>query len=753
MRSLAWNPPGVARKTLNFERAAPIYTFVQLSTLWRWWVAAGVLATVGYYLLPTGGLASNLFYASVGLVSAATILVGVRLHRPRNRTMWYWFAAGQAVSACGDLVWAFYVFVLEQEPYPSLADVFYLLFYPVLAAGLWLLVRSRRAGARITEAAMAGVSLGLVFWIFVLHPIAADSSASALERIIGTAYPAGDALLLAILARLMTARTGTTSTRLLTVATVLLLVSDVGFSVVSLYSGGDGDEFSAGFLLAYVLWAAAALHPAMASEAEKNPARTARTGRGQPLVLTACALLAPAMLFIPGVGDNAVDRIAIGASSAVLIVLVATRVTWLVRKVQGQADQLELVAMRDELTGLPNRRHFEHALAEATVTGPRHIAFLGLSGFKNINDELGRPVGDQVLVVVAARLLEAAPGNTLVARVGGDEFALLLPGPDVAALLTALAAPVDAAGHQLLVGASLGVAEAGEPVELLRRAESAMHAAKETGEPYRCWSQALDERAGEHARLGAEMAAAIHGGQFAVVYQPIVAVPEGRVAAVEALVRWHHPQRGMISPAHFIPVAEQNGLIVELGAWILRTACEQMARWRSELGTRAPDRVSVNVSARQLARPEFPRTVAAALATAGLPPQCLTVEVTETAVFAGGQAVTALHELRALGVRIALDDFGTGHSSLGLLQTVPVDVLKVDKSFVDNITEAGRHVVIARALIQVCEGLGLTAVAEGVETAEQAQALYDLGYRLLQGYHYGRPVADPFPALTSPAPH
>jgi EAL domain-containing protein (putative c-di-GMP-specific phosphodiesterase class I) len=201
----------------------------------------------------------------------------------------------------------------------------------------------------------------------------------------------------------------------------------------------------------------------------------------------------------------------------------------------------------------------------------------------------------------------------------------------------------------------------------------------------------------------------------------------------------------------FIPVAEQNGLIVELGDWILRTACAQLARWRAGLGDDAPGKISVNVSARQLSRPGFADTVAAALADSGVPAHCLAVEVTETAVFEGGQAVTALHELRALGVRIALDDFGTGHSSLGLLQTVPVDILKVDKSFVDRITEAGRHAVIAEALIQVSAGLGLDAVAEGVETAAQAEALSRRGYRLLQGYHFGRPVADPDFALVRAA--
>ncbi|WP_285552662.1 putative bifunctional diguanylate cyclase/phosphodiesterase [Actinoplanes regularis] len=714
---------------------------------WWWWVAAGVAATVVYYLLPEDGLAANLFYNAVGLLSALAILIGVRLHRPARPAAWYWFSAGQAASAVGDLVWEYYRYVLHQEPDPSIADVFYLGSYPLLAVGLWMLIRGHRERAALADATMAGAGLGLAFWIFVLHPIAAEHASSPLAWLISTAYPACDALLLAMLARLLMARGGTRSTRMLAMATLLLLVADAAYSIITLHSDSDGEQFAAGWLLSYTLWAAAALHPSMAAPAEPVESRAARLGRSQIALLTGCAMLSPAMLFLPHVGDNAVDRVAIGASSAVLLVLAAARARGLMRQVQQHSAELRQIALHDDLTGLPNRRHFEHSLAEAARTGRARMAFLGLDDFKNVNDELGRPVGDLVLTTLAGRISRAAPG-VLVSRLGGDEFALLLPAGDegdrvVEGLVAVLCAPVEAGGHELLVGASIGLAEAADPVEALRRAEVSMHAAKETGEPYRSWSPALDERAGEHARLGAELQAALHAGHFQVVYQPIVAVPGGRTVAVEALVRWHHPQRGTISPTMFIPVAERNGLIVELGAWVLRTACEQLVGWRAELGPDAPERVSVNVSARQLARPQFPATVAEILATTGLPPQCLTVEVTETAVFGGGQAVTALHELRALGVSIALDDFGTGHSSLGLLHTVPVDVLKVDKSFVDNITEAGRHAVIAQALIQVSEGLGLKAVAEGVETAEQADVLYGLGYRLLQGYHFGRPTATP----------
>ncbi|WP_246607251.1 putative bifunctional diguanylate cyclase/phosphodiesterase [Paractinoplanes toevensis] len=312
--------------------------------------------------------------------------------------------------------------------------------------------------------------------------------------------------------------------------------------------------------------------------------------------------------------------------------------------------------MQDELTGLANRRRFEQALRTVMADGRAHVALLGLNGFKSVNDELGRRAGDRALCSLAQRLERAVPADALLARIGGDEFAVLLAGRSAAetgALAEELAArlrePVHAGGHDLLVGVGIGLAtgERDEPTEVLRRAEAAMYAAKRAGQTYRCWEPAMDEQSTGHAKLGAEMQIGLDAGQFRVVYQPIVTLPERRIAAVEALVRWEHPQRGMVSPAQFVPVAEQNGLIVELGAWILRTACRQMARWRAELGDSAPGRVSVNVSARQLARPGFARTVADTLAETGLPPHCLFVEVTETAVFEGGQAVTTLHERRA----------------------------------------------------------------------------------------------------------
>jgi diguanylate cyclase (GGDEF)-like protein len=434
-------------------------------------------------------------------------------------------------------------------------------------------------------------------------------------------------------------------------------------------------------------------------------------------------------------------------------VLVLTRMSGFVTQVRAQSVQLEDLAMRDALTGLANRRRFESRLADALAAGTAQVAVIDLAGFKTINDRYGHAAGDGVLAAVAERFAARLRETDLVARMGGDEFAVLVPDATdavadavVGRLADALREPVPAGGLELLVSSRIGVAAGvigDNPVEVMRRADIAMYAAKARGERTHRYSPDLDAQTVEAARIGGELLNALDTGQLRLFYQPIVELPHGRIASVEALVRWEHPDRGFISPAEFIPIAEQNGLIVELGAWVLRTACAQAAIWRETLGPDAPQRVSVNVSARQLAEPGFAQLVAETLASTGLGAHHLVVEVTETAVFGGGLAVQALESLHKLGVLIALDDFGTGHSSLTLLQTVPVDVLKVDKSFVDNITMAGRHAVIATALIQVADGLGLSAVAEGVETAEQAAELHRMGYRLAQGYHFGRPVAAP----------
>jgi diguanylate cyclase len=362
-------------------------------------------------------------------------------------------------------------------------------------------------------------------------------------------------------------------------------------------------------------------------------------------------------------------------------------------------------------------------------------------------------VGDTLLVAAAARVRDAVGRQDTVVRLGGDEFAVLFRGvgrdPGVAAgrieaILAALAAPLRIAGDELRIRASVGLADGwveADSSELIRRADVAMYVAKANGDGgWARFMQAMDAPAADQDRLAAGLRDGLGRGDFRLLYQPIVTLPERRVAGVEALVRWHDPERGVIPPDRFIPVAERCGLIVPLGRWVLREACRQGAEWRGQYGAAAPARVCVNVSPRQLDEPDFVADVVSALTDSGLPADCLVIEVTETAVFNGGRAVESLRALRALGVRVALDDFGTGHSSLGLLLTCPVDILKVDKSFVGGVTEPGDRAVIVEFLSQVARGLDLDTVAEGVEDAGQAARLHELGYRKAQGYLFSRPL-------------
>ena len=408
----------------------------------------------------------------------------------------------------------------------------------------------------------------------------------------------------------------------------------------------------------------------------------------------------------------------------------------------------------DDLTGLGNRRLLHERITDA-LDGPDadrvHLVLIDLDDFKTVNDRLGHHVGDELLVAVGRRLDRSAGPDTTVVRLGGDEFAVLLPPGSheradaaVERLGGELQRPVHAGDYELLVRASLGISDAAgvtEARELLRRADVAMYAAKDRGKQRVArYDATLDSTATEQSVLGAQLRRALDLGELHLVYQPIVALPDGAITGAEVLVRWAHPERGPVPPDVFIPVAERNGLIVPLGEWILREACRQFVAWRCRPGGERLRKVSVNVSARQLREPDFPSAVAAVLAETGLDPAHLTLEITETAVFDGGAALASVRALHRLGVSIALDDFGTGHSSLGLLQTCPVDILKVDKSFIDGIVAGTQQTVVASALIHIAEGMHLQAIAEGVETAAQAARLHDLGYRYAQGYHFARPM-------------
>ena len=447
---------------------------------------------------------------------------------------------------------------------------------------------------------------------------------------------------------------------------------------------------------------------------------------------------------------------------------------------QAAGDALAHQAFHDALTGLPNRARLRDRLAAAldaaTAAGhPERVAvlLLDLDGFKLVNDTAGHAVGDALLVAVAERLLGATRGSDLVARLGGDEFAVLLTNvggeEDAVAVaeraVRSLARPFAVHGTSATVGASVGVARGGgrepgpegkgdvgaalavAPVDaVLRDADLALYVAKARGRGRAVvYAPAMHAAAIERVTLEEALRRGLARGEFRLAYQPIVDLATGALIGAEALVRWWHPERGLVAPADFVPLAEETGLIVPLGRWVLEEACRQAATWRSAAAAAGGDAprltVGVNVSGRQLARPELVDEVRAALAGSGLPADRLVLELTESTVIQHPEAARErLAALKALGVRLAIDDFGTGYSALSYLRQFPIDVLKIDKSFVGDVAEGGQPAALAAAIVALGDALSLRTVAEGVESAAQATVLAELGCPLAQGYHFGRPV-------------
>jgi diguanylate cyclase (GGDEF)-like protein len=421
-------------------------------------------------------------------------------------------------------------------------------------------------------------------------------------------------------------------------------------------------------------------------------------------------------------------------------------------------ETIQKLATHDTLTGLPNRALFNETLGHAIAQATRHrrsaaLFFLDLDRFKNINDTLGHGVGDRVLQEAARRLTGAVRASDMVARLGGDEFVLLVEEfaersdlVDIAGKIqSAFSAPFVIGGHDLALSVSVGICtypeDGTEPRALLSNADIAMYRAKDQGRNRHCFYAAgINHLTEERLSLEAALRRALSRGEIEVYYQPKIGFGNGRVTGVEALIRWHHPQLGLLAPDKFVPLAEEIGEIVPIGYWTIKSVCERMRRWHEQ---GMPLAVAVNLSASQFHEPELVDKLGAILRATGVAPDMLELEITESMVMRDpDRAVGVMKALRAMGVPITIDDFGTGHSSLGYLKHFPISRLKVDRSFVRDLPHNGDDIAITRAVIAMAHSLRMSVVAEGVEDQEQFDILREEGCDEFQGYYCRPPLRE-----------
>ena len=750
------------------------------TTLWRYHLGGGLALAGAYVYLPVPALRTAAL-AVLGLTTIAATLGALRLWRPVRRLPFYLFAAGEAVGlVAGSLGSSVAVTGAGGNPVAAALTV---VAYLIGIAGFALVVRARTLGRdRVgwLDATVISIGLGMLAWVFLMAPYAGAVTLPIAERLLSIVYVALDVLLLALVVRL--AISGGDRTRafaLITAGWLVLVAADSGRALLLVTGSYDpASPVEAGWLVSYALWGAAVLEPSVATLTDPAPPARAGLPRTRLAALAGASLMAPAVLAIQAGRGQRIDVPVIVAGCALLFLLVLVRVAGLVREVEATvrelrgtegvlratlqerealAAQLQHQAFHDDLTNLANRAMFNdrvrHALARARRgSGGIAVLFVDLDDFKVVNDSMGHAAGDRLLQEVAGRLRGCLREPDTIGRLGGDEFAILVEGVDLASVrvlaervLATLAAPYPVVGGHVTVHASVGVAfdehATGDDVQLLRNADIAMYAAKNRGKgTYEVFQPPMLRSVRDRNDVTAALRGAIDRRELVVHYQPIVDLRTWRVGGTEALVRWPRPDRGLVPPDEFIPIAEETGLVVDIDRFVLRESCRQAAAWNARLG---PLLLHVNLSAMHLQRDDLADTVGSALRDSGLAPDRLTLEITESVLAQVEVAVVRLQELKRLGVHLAIDDFGTGYSSLSYLQRMPIDAVKIDKSFVDGVTGGPEESAVARAILALAATLRLDTVAEGVEQAAQARELADLGCRWAQGYHFSRPVAAP----------
>ncbi|MGB5755270.1 MAG: GNAT family N-acetyltransferase [Acidimicrobiales bacterium] len=737
-----------------------------MRNLWKIWIVMAAALTTVYFFVEKSPESKLVLYNGVGLVSLILLLFGIWKNRPRPVAPWLWFAGGLASFLTADVI--YYVIELQSgdsgPPFPNIADGFYLAMYPLMIIGLIKMVNEvapGRSRASFIDAAVVGIAMFGTMWVlFVDDFFVSDTSFGALAVSLG--YPVMDVALLAVAARLVvTVHLKHPPFAFIVTAIGSLAVADTGYQIY-LVNGTfkTGLFIDAFWLLFYVGFSIAALHPRV----RRRPPEPEDQDRLTPIQLIIMFVATLSVPLIDLFWGNLADRVVTIAASAMLFMLILTRVFDLMKTVEKGKDRLRHDAEHDSLTGLANRVLFAErtkaALAKNDRKHPVAVLFIDLDDFKTVNDSLGHQAGDQLLAEVATRLGTVVRDGDTVARFGGDEFAVLLESAvdkrdatNVARrALESLGDPVDLGDRGVRAMASIGIAidtdGTSDVDSIMRNADVAMYLSKSRGKGrFEVFEAEMHEEAMERLDLKADLQKALDEKQFQLHYQPIFELQTGKVQLVEALLRWKHPERGMIAPDRFITLAEENGMIVPIGNWVIREACRQAAQWHKISGCEDIS-VSVNLSMRQLQDDQLINGLTNAISASGIAANRVVLEITESMLaIDADQSAGILGQLKTIGVKLAIDDFGTGYSSLSYLKAFPVDAIKIDRSFINELHRSSTSSALVEAVVNLSRALGAYTVAEGIEYSDQAGILRKLGCDRGQGFYYCRPLTGS--ALTS----
>jgi diguanylate cyclase (GGDEF)-like protein len=729
---------------------------------WRWQLFAVVgLTATALYLLDLSATVTTAAFTVVGVGTVWACATGPRRYAAEPRRVWPLIGLGCFCFLIGVLIrpWA----VAQPFPLFLVADAAALPGYMLTAVFLVVLLRVRRSldWTAVLDGLLVCLAAGLAGALLLALPAAAVPGRHPVASALSAVYPLLDVVLGLLVVQLtFTTRRWPFSLLTFLGTMTLLFAGDLAYAIV----GTSGVLYSSPlldlpFLVAYTLFGVTTLHPSVA-ELSRADRRTVQSWSGRRVALLVPALATPFLLLVT-IGDTPGRRLTIAVTGAAMVLLLLIRAVAAVRAQTAAQLRSEFQARHDPLTGLPNRgmisEEIERLLRKLPPGGADRVwvYLLDLDGFKWVNESWGHDTGDQLVIEAAARLRSAVPAEHTVARVGGDEFLIAYAGDKAGALRLVddirgcFSRPLPVRGTEVVISASVGLAHAGGDGDpsvtaeaLMRDADTAMYRSKADG-PGRStiFDTAMHDRVRERIELEAALRTALAEGQLHVAYQPIVWLDTGRPVGAEALARWDHPERGPVTPAAFVPIAEAGGLIGPIGDFVRREALRQLGRWRAD-GTVTDDfYLSVNVSPRQLSDPELPLIVAAELLEFGVPARAVALEMTES-VMVDGSSVTSrvLFELRELGVRLLVDDFGTGFSALGYLRRFPVTGVKVDRSFVAGLGQSVPDGEIVRAVVAMSSAMGLSVVAEGVETRGQRDALAAAGVTQGQGWLWGPAV-------------